>query len=545
MSAGLPLPESVFAHGFMLMRGERMSKTARQHPRSRGRGRAVRGRRRALRGPARDSVRPRRRRRPPTASCAATTPSSPTTWATCVNRTVSMSARYLDRALPPVAGADAPADQELQRAAASAVETYHAAMGRLHLDEALGAVMDLTSAANGYAESQAPWARNKEGDEARVGAILAAMAETCRILGHLMAPFTPAAAAELHAQLGVPVPYDDRGAGGPGLDRLLAWGSGPAGWQTGDAQPLFPRVELPDETPRVPEPSPRAGAPGRPGRLALPPPGPRLRRRPRGGHRAGRGGGDRAHPGARLRPRLVAGGGRAGGRASGADRRGGGRASALLGRPTAAEWDELAAPRRRAGGRGGGGDRARLPPGPVAARGPARRARAAAGDRRGASASRCWSTTARRTTRCARRCCAWDGTRRERPARHAALLLGRRGAGAAISPRAATSSASPCRSASRRRSRPARGAAAAFPRAPTWSRPTRPGWRRAAGSSATSRPRHCAWLPSWRGCAARSPEAIAAHRDRGPTLVVDPPRRGAARFLTARRLQRPRRATIR
>jgi methionyl-tRNA synthetase len=163
-----------------------------------------------------------------------------------LNRTVSMSARYLERTLPPIRAADAAADLELQRAAAAAVQAYHAAMGRFHLDEALGAVMDLTSAANGYAESQAPWARNKEGDHARVGAILAAMAEVCRILGHLMAPFTPAAAAELHAQLGVAVPYDDHGAGGPGLDRLLGWGSIPDGWQTGDAQPLFPRVELPE-----------------------------------------------------------------------------------------------------------------------------------------------------------------------------------------------------------------------------------------------------------------------------------------------------------
>jgi methionyl-tRNA synthetase len=119
-------------------------------------------------------------------------------------------------------------------------------MGRHHLDEALGAVMDLTSAANGYAESQAPWARSKEGDDARTGAILAAMGEACRILGHLMAPFTPAAAAELHAQLGIPIPYDDRGAGGPGLARLLKWGAVPDGWQTGDPQPLFPRVEMPE-----------------------------------------------------------------------------------------------------------------------------------------------------------------------------------------------------------------------------------------------------------------------------------------------------------
>ena len=166
-----------------------------------------------------------------------------------LNRTVSMSALYLGGDLPAVRGAGAAADQELQAAAASAVEAYHAAMRRHQLDEALAAVMGLTGAANGYAESQAPWVRNREGNSERVGAILAAMGETCRILGHLMAPFTPGAAAALHAQLGVPAPYDARGNGGPGLERLLAWGTVPGGWRTGDARPLFPRVELPAEEP--------------------------------------------------------------------------------------------------------------------------------------------------------------------------------------------------------------------------------------------------------------------------------------------------------
>jgi methionyl-tRNA synthetase len=143
----------------------------------------------------------------------------------------------------------AAADAELRDAAAGAVDRYHAAMGRHHLDEALVAVMELTRAANGYAESQAPWARHKEGDAARVAAILAAMGEVCRILGHLMAPFTPSAAAALHAQLGVPAPYDGRGEGGPGLEQLLAWGAVPDGWTTGEARPLFPRVELPADDP--------------------------------------------------------------------------------------------------------------------------------------------------------------------------------------------------------------------------------------------------------------------------------------------------------
>ena len=244
MSARLPLPRQVFAHGFMLLRGEKMSKT---------RGNVL-DPDEAVRLFGVDGIRYLVLREIPFDRDADITLEGlvrrynadlANDLGNLVNRTVSMSARYLDGALPPVASAGQPADHELRMGAGSAIERYHAAMGRHHLDEALAAVMELTSVANGYAESQAPWARHKEGDAARTGAILAAMAETCRILGHLMAPFTPAAAAELLAQLGVEAAYDERGGGGPGLEQLVAWGSLPDGWQSGEPRPLFPRVELP------------------------------------------------------------------------------------------------------------------------------------------------------------------------------------------------------------------------------------------------------------------------------------------------------------
>lgn len=244
MSAGLPLPRGVFAHGFMLLRGEKMSKT---------RGNVL-DPDEAVRLFGVDGIRYLVLREIPFDRDGDITfdglvrrynADLANDLGNLLNRTVSMSARYLDGALPPVSAAVAEADLELRSAAEAAVETYHAAMGRHHLDEALAAVMELTRAGNGYAESQAPWARHKEGDAARVGAILAAMGEACRILGHLMAPFTPSAAATLHAQLGVPAPYDARGSGGPGLGQLLAWGAEPNGWTTGEARPLFPRVELP------------------------------------------------------------------------------------------------------------------------------------------------------------------------------------------------------------------------------------------------------------------------------------------------------------
>jgi len=140
--------------------------------------------------------------------------------------------------------ATVPADVELRATAEQAVADYHAAMERHHLDEALAAMMTLAQAANGYAEGQAPWGLHKSGEADRLGQVLAAMAEACRIIGHLLAPVAPGSAWRLHEQLGAPGGYDERGAGGPGLAALLAWGGGPRPWQTRAPEPVFPRLEV-------------------------------------------------------------------------------------------------------------------------------------------------------------------------------------------------------------------------------------------------------------------------------------------------------------
>jgi methionyl-tRNA synthetase len=243
MSAGLPLPKQVFAHGFMLERGEKMSKT-------RGN---VRDAEETADELGVDGARYVVLREVPFDRDA------DVTWdgfirrynadlandlGNLVNRTISMSNRYLDGRLPPVSEATEPSDTEVAATARRVVTRYRAAMDRQHISEAIAAMMELVRAANGYAEGQAPWSLHKAGEMARVGEVLAVLAEACRIIGHLLAPIAPAGARRLHEQLGVPPPYDDRGAGGPGLDALAAWGSGPAGWGTGTPSPIFPRLEL-------------------------------------------------------------------------------------------------------------------------------------------------------------------------------------------------------------------------------------------------------------------------------------------------------------
>ena len=243
MSAGLPLPKQVFAHGFMLDRGERMSKT-----------------RGNTRDPAQaadefgvDGMRYVVLREVPFDRDADITHESfvrrynadlANDLGNLVNRSVSMSRRYLEGALPPVTDATAEADDELRGVAERVVAAYHDAMQRFQLHTALASMMELARAANGYAESQAPWTLHKQGDIGRVGQVLAVMAEACRLIGHMLAPVAPTGARAIHDQLGTSPPYDERGAGGPGLGQLLAWGGETSGGPTGTPVPIFPRIEL-------------------------------------------------------------------------------------------------------------------------------------------------------------------------------------------------------------------------------------------------------------------------------------------------------------
>ena len=244
MSAGLPLPNQVFAHGFMYdVGGQRMSKTTgnTEDPDEMADRFGVDGVRYAV---LREVPFDRDSNVTLDGFVRRFNADLANDLGNLVNRTVSMSGRYLDGALPSLAGATQPADVELAATAARVVGEYRAAMERKHLDEALAAMMELVGAANGYAESQAPWSLHKAGDAERVGQVLAVMAEACRIAGHLLAPVAPDGARRIHEQLGVPPPYDERGAGGPGLDALARWGGGPDAWRTGTASPVFPRVEL-------------------------------------------------------------------------------------------------------------------------------------------------------------------------------------------------------------------------------------------------------------------------------------------------------------
>jgi methionyl-tRNA synthetase len=164
-----------------------------------------------------------------------------------VNRTVSMVNRYLGGERPDPAPQ---AEDRLSWAWFGVPDELAAAVDDCLLHRALETTMGMVGEANRRVDAEKPWElakAAKAGDAdatARLRAVLGDLVEACRLIGLAIAPFMPATAPRILAQLGYPWPYQPDGNGGPPLRDELRWGAhtGEAGTLT-DAQPLFPRLD--------------------------------------------------------------------------------------------------------------------------------------------------------------------------------------------------------------------------------------------------------------------------------------------------------------
>jgi len=149
------------------------------------------------------------------------------------NRVLNMAVNYLGGVVP-----DARADGPLADAAAAAFDRLQGAMEKLDFSGGFGAVWELIRAANAYIEGRQPWALHKAGDATATAEVLGDCLEALRIVALLTSPVIPNAAAELWRRLGLPGRPDDER-----LPDAARWGGLPAGSRLEKGAPLFPRLE--------------------------------------------------------------------------------------------------------------------------------------------------------------------------------------------------------------------------------------------------------------------------------------------------------------
>jgi methionyl-tRNA synthetase len=158
------------------------------------------------------------------------------------SRVLKMMLQYSDGQVPQ------PADlrgihAELAEVAARLPGRLEARMEALDFSGALEDIWRLVGRANKYVEETKPWELNRfEGTRPELHAVLYNLAEALRVLAYVAYPFLPDACESLARQLRVQPP-SELGPGSRSLAEAASWGGLAAGHRTEVGELLFPRLD--------------------------------------------------------------------------------------------------------------------------------------------------------------------------------------------------------------------------------------------------------------------------------------------------------------
>ena len=153
------------------------------------------------------------------------------------SRVLAMLGSYFEGSVPEpvVDGAEA----DLPTVVADVVCRYDEHMLAVQLQQGLAAVWEIVARANHYLVEKEPWKLAKDDSKrGEVASVLYASAEVLRILAILIRPVMPGAAERLWEQLGVELPLASQQVPG-----AVAWGGLAPGTKTTKGAALFPRLE--------------------------------------------------------------------------------------------------------------------------------------------------------------------------------------------------------------------------------------------------------------------------------------------------------------
>jgi methionyl-tRNA synthetase len=160
-----------------------------------------------------------------------------------VSRVVNMVHKYFGGVVPE-AGIPTAAEDALRESAVHAIAAFGREFDEMNFSEALKSLWVLVAETDGYLTANAPWKRPVDRPEAEhvelQARVLATAAEAIRIITALVYPILPESAAKVWRQLGQGEIAD---AARNAFLTEIAWGGLRAGTKFGEPAPLFPRAE--------------------------------------------------------------------------------------------------------------------------------------------------------------------------------------------------------------------------------------------------------------------------------------------------------------
>jgi methionyl-tRNA synthetase len=237
MAAGLPLPKSIFGHGWLLFEQSKMSKS---------RGNVVRAETILdVFGPevGNDALRYFLLREVVfgqdgsfsfDALVQRYNADLANGYGNLVSRTLNMITRYFDGVVP-----EASSDAAVQNFAGQTIRDFNSRFDAYDFSRALESLWSLVARVDGYISENAPWkvaASSETSDRVKLATILYTCAEAIRIITALAHPVLPEATAKIWAQLGLgDITAADL--------QDIRWGGLKPGTKLGELAPIFPRAE--------------------------------------------------------------------------------------------------------------------------------------------------------------------------------------------------------------------------------------------------------------------------------------------------------------
>jgi methionyl-tRNA synthetase len=241
MSAGLPLPKSVFGHGFLLSRGEKMSKSLGNvvDPMELAELFGVDALRYFL---LREVSFGQDGSYSPEAIVNRVNADLANSFGNLAQRTLSLIFKNCDGYLPRISGHTPDDDALFDAVGSAALQQVPLQFSQLAMSQALEHWMQAVFACNAYIDAQAPWALKKT-DPERMETVLATLFICIAQLAVAALPVIPASATALLDQMGIA----NENRTFEGIARHWYSPLAESGFQIAQPRGLFPRLELPSE----------------------------------------------------------------------------------------------------------------------------------------------------------------------------------------------------------------------------------------------------------------------------------------------------------